>query len=96
MNNIKVKRITLEYLERLFDNLESYENDTKMSYEVVGKEDEQAKDWRTDELLWEDEDKTIPRYRDKYDYVEKTEFSEEDKIRLEAIATIKKALEKLI
>lgn len=96
MNNIKVKRITLEYLERLFDNLEGYENDTKMEYAVVGKEDEQATDWRTDELLWEDEDKTIPRYRDKYDYVEKKKLSDDDKIRLEAIATIKKALEKLI
>lgn len=96
MNSIKVKRITLEYLERLMNNLESYEDDVKMEYTVVGKEDEQARNWKTDELLWEDDEQTIPKYRDKYDYVPKKELEEDDKIKLDAINTIKKALEKLI
>jgi hypothetical protein len=96
MNNIKLKRITLEYLEKLMNSLESYESDIKMEYAVVGKEEEQARNWKTDELLWEDEEKTIPKYRDKYDYVPKKELDENDKINLEAISNIKKALEKLI
>jgi hypothetical protein len=96
MNSIKVKRITLEYLEKLMADLESYEDDIKKEYIVVGKEEEQARNWKTDELLWEDEEKTIPKYRDKYDYVPKKELNENDKINLEAINTIKKALEKLV
>lgn len=96
MNTIKTKRITLEYLEQLMESLNRFEDDVKKEWAVVGKEEEQAKDWRTDELLWEDEEKTIPKYRDKYDYVPKKELDEDDKTKLDAINTIKKALEKLI
>lgn len=98
MNKIQMKKAMLEVIEELYSSLETTEKNVTYSYEVVGKEDEQAKDWKTGELKWEDEEKTIPYYRNRYDYVKRDEDSldDHDKAKLEAIAEIRKALDKLI
>lgn len=94
--NVMVKREMLDLLETLYKELDDAERPIGKSYECVGKEEEQAKDWRTGELLWEDEEQTIPKYRDKWDWVEKSELDDNDKAKKEAIETIRKALDKLV
>ena len=95
---IQVKKAMLDVIEELYSSLETTEKNVAYSYEVVGKEDEQDKDWRTGELKWDDEEKTIPHYKNKWDYVKRDEadFSDYDRAKLEAIAEICKALDKLI
>ena len=94
--NVMVKREMLDLLETLYKELDDAEKPIGKSYECVGKEEEQSKDWRTGELLWEDEEQTIPKYRDKWDWVEKGELDDNDKAKKEAIETIRKALDKLV
>ena len=92
------KRAMLNVLERVFDQLEDISKDCTMTYEVVGKRDEQDTNWRTGELLWEDDEKTIPKMKDKYDYVPipEDDMTDEQICKLHAINEIKNALEKLI
>jgi len=93
---LREKKVTLEILENLFETLEREEQYAKQEWRCVGKEEEQATNWKTGELLWEDEEQTIPKYKDKYEYVDKEELTEDDKIKLNAIENVRKALEKLI
>ncbi len=95
---IQMKKAMLEVIEELYSSLENTEKNITHSYEVVGKEDEQATDWRTGELKWEDEEKTIPYYKNKYDYVKRDEadFNDYERAKLDAINEIRKALDKLI
>lgn len=97
-NKIQMKKAMLDVIEGLYQSLDDTEKNIAYSYEVVGKEDEQATDWRTGELKWEDEEKTIPYYKNKYDYVKRDEadFDDYDRAKLDAIAEIRKALDKLI
>lgn len=76
--------------------LEEIIKDTSMTLDVVGKEDEQATSWKTGELLWEDEEKTIPKYRDRYDYVPKKELDEDDQCMIDVCKGFLKKLDKLI
>ena len=95
---LKVKMEVLERLERIFEELKSREESISTDYECVGKEEEQATNWRTGELLWEDEEQTIPKYNNKYESVPKKpeNFTEEDLAQLEAIKIIRTTLETLI
>ena len=85
-----------EVLERLEEVLNDIIKDKTMTYDVVGKETEQARSWKTGELLWEDEEHTIPKYRDKYDYVPKKELDEDDQITIDVCTGFLKKLDKLI
>lgn len=96
LQKLKVKAQVLDIVKDFYERLDRYEEETSLEYTVVGKSDEQAVDWHTKEPLWEDEDKTIPKYRDKYDYVKKEDLSDDDKARLEAINVIRTTLEKLV
>ena len=96
LQKLKVKAQVLDIVRRFYETLDGIENDVSQEYKVVGKTDEQAVDWHTKEPLWEDEEKTIPKYRDKYDYVQKENLDEDDKAKLEAINQIRIALEKLV
>lgn len=96
LQKLKVKAQVIDIIKGIYERLDVFEDDVSQEYTVVGKTEEQAVDWHTKEPLWEDEDKTIPKYRDKYDYVKKEELSEDDKARLEAINQIRTALEKLV
>ena len=86
----------LEVLETLMDSIETMESDIKREWIYIGKDSEQSRNWKTDELEWEDEEKTIPRFKNKYDYVDKEELSEDDIAKLKAIDKVKSTLEKLI
>lgn len=97
-NKFKEKQIMAEILEELYTSVENKEKDAHREYKVIGKEDKQAKDWRTGELKWEDEEHTIPVMEDKWGYVDKAEdaMSEEDIIRIKVCQYIKTQLEKMI
>ena len=96
-NKFMERRIEAEILGEIYEELEEKLKRSTMRYEWVGKEDEQARDWRTNELLWEDEEKTIPKYREKYDYVDVSydELTEEEKMKAKVIQNIMAKLEKL-
>ena len=100
MNTEKIvaKKAYLTVLEKLADSLEAQRKDVLTDYKIIGKEDKQATNWKTGELLWEDEEKTIPKYENKWGYVDipEEELSEEAKATLKAIDDVEKSLEKLI
>ncbi len=93
-NKFKEKQILAELLNDLYNVIEEKENETRREYKVVG--EEQAKDWRTGELQWEDDEHTVPKMTGKWDYAPKEELSEEDMIRLNMCTYIKTQLEKMI
>ena len=92
------KKAQLTIIEKLMDALNDLKKDTTQEYKVVGKEDKQATNWKTGELLWEDEEKTIPRYDNKWAYVEipEEELTDEAKVTLQAIEEMKKKLDDMI
>lgn len=96
-NKFMERKIEAEILSDLYEELEGKLKNATTRYEVVGKEEEQARDWRTDELLWDDEEHTIPRYRDKYDYVPVAEkdLTDEERLRIKVIKSLMVKLEKL-
>lgn len=95
---IEKKRAQLEVLERLFKELDSAEKEATMRYQKIGTEDEQARHWRTGELLWADEEKTIPQYNEIWDYVKipQDEIGEHELAKEAAINELRAVLEKLI
>ena len=95
-NKFEEKRIEAEVLSELYENVARKEQDVHEEYTVIGKSEEQDKDWRTGDLLWEDEEKTIPKMKDKYGTVEKTELSEEDELKIRVYKRIMAALEKML
>jgi len=96
--DIVEKMKELEIIGEVLDFLEEKRRDTGMEYRAVGKTDKQARNWRTDELLWEDEEHTIPKYEDKYDYVEipEEELSEERIAKMGAIDDLMIKIKKMI
>lgn len=97
INRLDVISAKGEILKKISEAIKDFEKDTIMEYKVVGKESEQATDWRTGELKWEDEEKTIPCYRDKYEYVRLTEeeLNPEKRATLVAIDEVKAFLDKI-
>lgn len=95
-NKFKEKQILAEILNDLYNEVESKEKSALTSYTPVG--ERQAKDWRSGELLWEDEEHTIPKMEKEWDYVAKSddELSEDDRIKLKVCQYIKSQLEKMI
>ena len=95
-NKIQEKRIELEALEILYSTMQEKIKDVQQEYKPVGKHETQATDWRTGELKWDDEEKTIPHYDTKWDYVPKEKLTEEEKLRIEVYENIITKLEKLM
>ena len=97
-NVFETKAIAAKELAEIYNRLQGKINDLSMKWAIVGKQETQAKDYKTGELLWEDEDKTIPVFRDKYDDVPKLpeDFTEEDKIRIQTIKKVMALLEKAL
>lgn len=95
-NKFKEKQILAEILNDLYNEVEGKEKSARLSYEPVG--EKQDSDWRTGELLWQDEEHTIPKMVKAWDYVEKSEedLTEEDLIRIKVCQQIKAQLEKMI
>ena len=96
---IKVKKTEIEVLEEVYDFLsEKLTSNPFVQWKCVGKKDEQDRDWRTDELLWEDEEKTIPKMRDRYDNVTipESEYTDDMWTRKQAIENLMAQLDKLV
>jgi hypothetical protein len=95
-NKFEEKRIEVEMLGRLYKAVESEIKDVQYEYKVTGKSTEQAKNWRTGELLWQDAENTVPLMADVYGSVKKEELSEDDQLRITVYKRILAALEKMI
>lgn len=95
-NKFKEKQFTAEILSDLYEAVESKEKDIRTQYQPIG--EVQDRDWRSGELLWEDDEQTIPKMTKKWDYVDKDEadLSEDDKLKLKVCQHIKSQLEKMI
>lgn len=91
-----------EVLEKLDKELDVIARDCLCDYKVVKETvtNEQDVSWRTGELLWEDEEKTIPKMRvDRdWDYVPRPEeeLTEEDRALQKAVEDIRKLLLKFV
>lgn len=98
LNYFEQKAVMAKEFSEIYDYLQTRLDNLNSKWTVIGKEDEQATRWSTGELLWEDEDKTIPLYRDKYGDVPKTteDYTEEDKIKITAIKKVMVMLEKAL
>lgn len=94
---IQFKKAELEVLEELLKKLEEVEKDTVNNYQMVGKETEQARDWKGN-LRWDDDAETIPHYNSIWDYVPipEDELTEEQIAKRKAISSIRATLEKMI
>lgn len=90
------KRILASVLNDLYESVDTMERAVHLEYKRVG--EEQAKDWRTGELKWEDEEKTIPKMTDKWENVTKDDedLTEEDKLKIKVYQYVKSQLEKMI
>ena len=97
-NKFKEKQTLAEILNTLYTSVEEMETECRREYRRVGTTEEQDTNWRTGELLWEDEAHTIPKMKDKWEYVMKSEedMSEDDFIRLKMCQYVKAQLEKMI
>lgn len=97
VTKIQLKKAQLEILDDLFNTLETKRKCCFTDWRVIGKKDEQDTDWQGN-LLWEDDEHTIPKYKNKYGSVEITEdeMTEEQVARVTAIDSIVTVLEKLI
>ena len=97
-NKFKEKQKLAELLDRLYREVQNEEDNCLQEYRKVGVTDEQDKHWKTGELLWEDEEQTIPKMKDKWDYVMKSEdeMTEDDYAKIKACQYLKSQLEKMI
>jgi hypothetical protein len=95
-NKFKEKQILAEILSDLYEEVEQKEKSVRTNYTAIG--EVQDKDWRSGELLWEDEEKTIPKMTKEWGYVDKDEedLTEDDRIKLKVCQHIKSQLEKMI
>ena len=96
-NKFKEKQFTAEILSDLYNEVEEKERSIRTTYTRIG--EKQDTDWRRGgELLWEDEEKTIPKMTDEWGYVDKDEeeLTEEDRLKLKVCQNIKAQLEKMI
>lgn len=93
-NKFKEKQLLAELLNELYDIVQRKEDSVHTEYRRVG--EEQAKDWRTGELKWEDEEKTIPVMTDKWADMPKDELSADDELTIKVCQYVKTQLEKMI
>lgn len=96
MTKFDEKRIEAEILGELYKFIEEKETGTMRDYRIVGTIDEQDTHWKTGELLWEDEEKTIPKMKAKWGYVAKEDLTDEEELYLKVCNRIKSALEKMV
>lgn len=94
---IQEKLEVTSLISSLATQVENEKSSVRKEYRDTG-ELKQSKNWRTDELLWEDEEHTIPKMEHVYAYVDKSdeELTEDDKIKLSACDYVLEQLLKLI
>lgn len=95
-NKFQEKQILAEVLNELYSTLEEKEKSVHRDYRVVGKKATQRRHWNTGELMWEDDEKTIPLMEDDWQYVEKEDLTEEDVLKIKVYKYVMAQLEKMI
>jgi hypothetical protein len=97
VNKFKAMQAKAEILDELYVRVQERYKSAFQEYRNTGKQ-EQAVDWKTSELLWEDEEKTIPKMKDVYDFVDvpEDELSEDQLAKIWACETLLEALEKML
>lgn len=94
MNYFQKVSYKADILNELVNELDNKERGVKLESVRVG--EYQATDYKTGELRWEDEAKTIPVMYGQWDTQEKAELTEEDNAKLAIIDEIRKSLTKLV
>ena len=95
-NKFQEKQVMVEVLGELYSTLEDKVKRVSYEYKIVGKRDTQSRHWNTGELIWEDEEKTIPRMDDDWQEVKKEELTEEDELKIKVYKYVMAQLEKMI
>ena len=97
VNRFKAMQAKAEILDELYTRVQEKQKDAFQEYRSTG-EQVQDKDWRTGEPLWEDEEKTIPKMRDVYDWfdIPEDELTEERLAKISACESILEAIEKML
>lgn len=97
-NKFEEKKYYAEVLGELYEDVVRIERGLHSDWGVIGKSDVQATDWRTKELLWEDEEHTIPKYEDKYGNrdIADDELSETSLMKIRVCKKIMDSLEKML
>jgi hypothetical protein len=97
VNKFQLKKAEMEILEALNQVIEEKLRSARTNYSKTGKT-KQETDWRSGELLWEDEEKTIPKMTDIWDYVDvpDDELTAEQVATIMACESLRKDLESLI
>ena len=96
------RRKRIEVLEALDKELDSQLRNCLYDYQCVEETvtDEQDRHWKTDELLWEDDEHTIPKMKvnRRYDYVRRpdSELTDEDRAFQKAVEDVRKCLIKML
>jgi hypothetical protein len=98
MNKFMEAKIKAEVLCDVYEMIFDEARRRCMRYEIVEENYRQATDWRTGEPKWEDEEKTIPKMEDRYDFVEipEEEMTEEEQIKRDVYDLILKKIETLL
>lgn len=101
INIFKRHQIVAEELDSLTESLRSKIKGLSESYQRTGNVVQSKRynyDTHSYDLLWEDDEKTIPLMEDEYDYLPITddELSEEQLLRKEVCKTILVELEKML
>lgn len=96
INKFEEKKIEAEILSELYEMVANRERAVHYTYGVVAKDDHQAKDWKTGELLWLDAEKTVPKMEDKWGDIPKEELSEKDQMAIRVYTRLMAALEKML
>ncbi len=96
------RRKRIEVLEALDKELDNLLKGCLYDYQCVKETvtDEQDRNWRTDELLWEDDEHTIPKMKvnREYDYVRRPDetLTDEDHAFQKAVEDVRKCLIKML
>ena len=95
-NYFQRKSIEASELGEVYNYIATRINDYNSKWDVIRVTYEQKKHWKTGELMWEDEEQTIPMMEKEYGEVPKEpeDYTEEDHIRIETLEKVQKLLEK--
>ena len=97
-NKLLSVKLRAEALEIAYRAVEQEAQYLGKDYKMVEKNYKQKTDWRTGELQWEDEEKTIPKMEDRWDYVDipEDELGEDVKLKIQVYKDVLEDINGLI
>lgn len=98
VNKFSERAYEIQMWGEIYNILQDRERDEHTEWGVTGKsETEQAKNYATGELLWEDDEHTIPVMRDTYGVVEiaDEDLSDERQMHIRVLKRLMVAVEKM-